>query len=228
MVGTSLTQAEVISLESGGFVLDDGPALQIRLGPPANDVHNGKDSTCANDTSSDVPTTAYVFPLEIPLQFAPGVSTRSRSSGLFQRQSGLDGDKPPSRQYEKPFRFVSQPSTKHLKKIEDTRSISCSILKYVKVQAPGYGVVITICTPGSLDRKELNEVSILDYPSCSCPDFKFMKVRANRKRKWMPCKHLYFLLQQHFSWTEEDVFIHCPGWTLNKVKLLLGRATWLI
>ena len=195
MVGTSLTQAEVISLESSGFVLDDGPAFEVPLGSPANDVHNDKDSTYAKDTSSDVPTTAYVFPSEIPLQFAPGVSTRSRSCGLFQRLSGLDGDKRPLRQDGKPFWFVSQPSTKHLKKMEETRSISCSILKCVKVPAPRYGVIITICTPGSLDRKELYEVSILDYPSCSCPDFKFMKVRANRKRKWMPCKHLYFLLQ---------------------------------
>ena len=48
----------MISLESGGFVLDDGPALQVPLGSPANDVHNGKDSTCAKDTSNDVPTTA--------------------------------------------------------------------------------------------------------------------------------------------------------------------------
>ena len=223
-----MTQAEVISLESGGFVLDDKPTLQVPLGSPANDVHNGKDSTCAKDTSNDVPTTAYVFPSEIPLQFAPGVSTKSQSSGLFQRLSGLDGDKRPSRWNGKPFQFVSQPSTEHLKKMEETRSTSCFILKYVKVPTPGYGVVITICTPGSLDRKELYEVSISDYTLCSCPDFKFMKVRANRKRKWMPCKHLYFLLKQHFSYTEEDVFIHCPSWTPNEVKLLLGRATWLI
>ena len=58
MVGTSLTQAEVISLESVGFVLDDGPALQVLLGSLANDVHNGKDSIYINDTSNDIPTTA--------------------------------------------------------------------------------------------------------------------------------------------------------------------------
>ena len=102
--------------------------------------------------------------------------------------------------------------------MEENRSISCAIMKYVKVPVPVYGVVITIYTLGSLDRKELYEVSISNYPSYSCPDFKFMKVRANRKR--MPCMHLYFVLQQHFSYTKEDVFIHCPGWTPNEVKLL--------
>ena len=95
----------------------------------------------------------------------------------------LDGDKHPTMQDVKPFRFVSHPSREHLKKMEENQSISCTIMKYMKVPVSGYGVVITICTPGSLNRKELYEVSISDYPSCSCPDFKFMKIRANRKRK---------------------------------------------
>ena len=204
-----------------------GLVLEVPALAPTNDISNVKDSNCVNVTSSDVPKSAYVFPSEILLQFVPGVSTRLWSFGLFQRQSRLDGHKRPTRWDGKPFWFVPQPSTKHLKKMEETQSISCSILKYVKVPVLGYGVVITIYTSGSLDRKELYEVSISDYSSCSCSDFKFMKVRANRKRKWMPCKHLYFLLQHHFSCTEEDVFIHCPRWTPNEVKLLLGKATWL-
>ena len=76
-------------------------------------------------------------------------------------------------------------------------------------------------------RALLTGKNCMKYPFCSCPDSKFMKIRANRKQKWMPCKHLYFVLQQHFSCTEEDVFIHCPRWTPNEVKLLLERATWL-
>ena len=98
-------------------------------------------------------------------------------------------------------------------------------MKYVKVPSPGYGIVLTLCTSGFVERKELYEVSISNYPSCSCPDFKFIKAQASWKRKWMPCKHLYFVLQEHFSCMEEDVFIHCPGWTPNEVKLLLGRAS---
>ena len=80
------------------------------------------------------------------------------------------------------FGLFSQLSNEHLK-MEDNQSISCTILKYVKVPVPGYGVVITICTPSSLDRKELYEISILDYPSCFCPKLKFMNVGANRKWK---------------------------------------------
>ena len=70
-------------------------------------------------------------------------------------------------------------------------------MKYVKVPILGYGIVLTICTLRSMERKELYEVMISNYPSCSCPNFKFMKARTYPKRKWMPCKHLYFVLQEH-------------------------------
>ena len=99
-------------------------------------------------------------------------------------------------------------------------------MKYVKVPISGYGIVLTICTPGSVDRKELYEVSISNYHACSYSNFKFMKARANWKRKWMPYKHLYFVLQEHFLCIEEDIFIHCFGWTPNEVILLLGTTTW--
>ena len=111
--------------------------------------------------------------------------------------------------------------------MEDNRSIDCKILKYVKVPTPEYGVVLTICTPNSLDRKSLYDVCISDYPSCSCSDFKFMKSRANQRRKWLPCKHLYFLLQEHFGCSKDDAFVHCPGWTRNEVKLVIDRVDWM-
>ena len=109
------------------------------------------------------------------------------------------------------------------------RKLECTIVKYMKVSGPGYEVVITIITLGSLDKKELYEVSISNFLRCSYKNFKFMSTRAlgNKKHKWMPCKHLNFLLQELFSCTEEDVFIHCPGWSLNEAKLVLGRASWL-
>ena len=111
--------------------------------------------------------------------------------------------------------------------MEDNRGIDYKILKYVKVPTSGYEVVLIIYTPNSLDRKSLHEVCISNYPSCSCLDFKFMKSKANQRRKWLSCKHLYFLLQEHFGCTKDDVFLHCPGWTRNEVKLILDRADWM-
>ena len=220
-------QDEVTSLELGGFVLEDGVELVVPLVDPISNVSPSHDPATVEGTPGKLPRDAFGFAPNISLQFVPGHSQVRGILDLISMNSALDGDKRPTMRDGKPFRFVSQPSREHLKKIEENRSISCTIMKYVKVLVPGYRVVITICTLGFLDQKELYEISISDYPSCSCPDFKFMKVRANRKRKWMPCKHLYFVLQQHLSCTEGDVFIHCPGWTPNEVKLLLGRATWL-
>ena len=135
-------------------------------------------------------------------------------------QPTMDGDKRPTLRDGRPIQSVSHLLPNHLKKMDDNRSISCTIMKYVKVPSPGYGIVLTLCTLRSVERKQLYEVSISNYPSCSCTDFKFMKAKTNRKHKWMPCKHLCFVLQ------EEDVFIHCLGWTPNKVKQLLDKASW--
>jgi hypothetical protein len=53
-----------------------------------------------------------------------------------------------------------------------------------------------------------------------------MKATAlgNMRKKWICCKHLYFILQHFFGCTTKDKFLHCPAWTFNEVKLLLGRA----
>ena len=162
--------------------------------PSIGDASSDKDPATIDVTPCELPKETYVFPSDVSLQFVRGYSRVPGIPDLIPQKSGSDGDKRPSMQDGRPFRFIPKLSNEHLKKMEDNQSISCTILKFVKVPVPGYGVVITICTPSSLDWKEFYEVSILDYPSCSCPNFKFMKVRTNRKRKWMLCKHLYFLL----------------------------------
>ena len=109
------------------------------------------------------------------------------------------------------------------------RKLEYTMLKYVRIPSLGYGLVLTIITRRSLNKKDLYKVSILNFPTCSCKNFKFISACSlgNKKHKWILCKHLYSLLQEYFSCTEEDVFIHCPGWTPNEVKLLLVRAKWL-
>ena len=56
----------------------------------------------------------------------------------------MDSDKRPTMRDRKPFRFLSQPLSEHLKKMDETQSISCSILKYMKVPAPRYGDYIVV------------------------------------------------------------------------------------
>ena len=182
----------------------------------------------------DVPTTSIglgllitvaLFPPKTIFKFAPSLLRIQRNGFLSGNKSTADGDKCPTIRDGRPCHYVSQPSRKHLKKMLKSKGVDCIIVKYIMVPSPEYGVVLTICTSGSFEKKELYEVSISDFPACSCPCFKFMKVRANWKRKWMLCKHLYFLLQIHFLCTKDNVFIHCPRWTPNEVRLVLGRAT---
>ena len=148
---TSLTQTEVTSLELGGFVLEDGVELVVPPISPINDVSPSHHPATVEDTPSKLPRDAFVFAPNISLQFVPGHHRVRGVPDLIPMNSPLDGDKCPTMQDGKPFRFVSQKSREHLKKMEENRSISCTIMKYIKVLFPQYGVVITICTPGSLD-----------------------------------------------------------------------------
>jgi hypothetical protein len=110
--------------------------------------------------------------------------------------------------------------------MDRVKTIECTIVKYLKVPPPGYGIVYTIYTPSSIAKQQLYEVTIGDFPACTCIDFISMKTNAlgNGKKKWICCKFLYFILQQFLGATVDDKFVHCPAWTPNEVKMLLWRS----
>ena len=214
------------SFESAGFVLEDGIVKVDGESQSGTELPGTKVISRIGTNPRDVPKSSFLSIPPLALKFSPRLSSDREGLFAFKVQEGGDGDKRPSIHNGKVFRFVPRPSTDHLKKMEEHTKLDCTILKYVKVPSPGYGAVLTVIIPGSLD-KELYEVSMSNFLACTYKSFKFMCTRAlgNKKHKWMLCKHLYFLLQEHFSCTEEDVFIHCLGWTPNEVKLLLRRAT---
>ena len=185
-LGSSLSQLEITALELDGFVLDDSTLLENSA--------VSKDPVTANSSGSEDLGNASFSPPKMPLKFNLDCFSSPLIAFPNQMQPTMDGDKRPILWNGRPIRFVSCLSSNHLKKMDDNRSLSYTIMKYVKVPSPGYGLVLILCTLGSVERKELYEVSILNYPSCSCLDFKFMKARANWKRKWMPYKHLYFVI----------------------------------
>ena len=173
-IGSSLTQSKVIAFEVAGFVLDDGEALHASPISQKNVGRSDPNPSC--EPTNVMPNASKIVVHESPFSSdAPFNVVRSHSMP--------NGDKRPSTRDRKPFRFVAQPSSKHLKKMEDNRSIDYKILKYVKVPSPGYGMVLTIYTPNSLDCKSFYDVCISNYPPCSYRDFKFMKSRENRRRK---------------------------------------------
>ena len=96
--------------------------------------------------------------------------------------------------------------------------IDCTILKSMKVPELGYRVFFTIITRGSI-LKELYEVTIFDFLASTYRGFHYMCASAlgNPLKKWILCKHLYFILHGRIFCTVANAIIHCPGWTLNEV-----------
>ena len=73
---------------------------------------------------------------------------------------------------------------------------------------PGFGVIINIVSKEDITYS----VTIGDIPHCTCPDLTKMSSHGLwKKRKWMYCKHLYyvfwFLCKVDY---ESDKFIHIP------------------
>ena len=54
-LGTCLTHTKVISLEVGGFVLEDGPALKVPPVPSIGDAFSNKDPTIVDVTPCELP-----------------------------------------------------------------------------------------------------------------------------------------------------------------------------
>ena len=158
--GTNLTQVEVSSFESPGFVLEDGIAKVDGESKSGTELPSTKVISGMGTSPVDVPKSSFLSIPPSALKFSLGPSSDREGLFAFKVLEGGDGDKRPSIRNGKAFRFVPHPSTDHLKKMEEHRKLDCTILKYVKVPSPGYGAVLTVITPGSLDKKELYEVSI--------------------------------------------------------------------
>ena len=74
--------------------------------------------------------------------------------------------------------------------------IDCTVIKFLKVPSPSYRIVYIVYTPGSVAKQQLYEVTISDFLACKCLDFISMKsyVLGNSQKKWIYCKHIYFIL----------------------------------
>ena len=184
--GTNLTKAEVDGFDVARFVLQAGSAdvdsLQVYV------PHMDEFDIEVPQPKAEVPD-----PIVDPLP-SEGVKRLRFRNG-------------------KPFCFVALPSADHNLKMESLKSIDCTVLKLLRVLAPGYGIIFTVVTPRSILKKELYEVTISNFPACTCKGFRYIYASAlgNSKKKWILCKHLYFILQNRMSCTATGIFIHCLG-----------------
>ena len=142
--GTYLTHVEVFSFESTGFVLEDGIAKVERESRSGNELPGTEVVSGIGTNPPDVPKSSFLSIPPSALKFSLGLSGNHEGLFAFKVQEGGDGNKHPSIRNSKVFRFVPHPSTDHLKKMEEHRKLDCTILKYVKVPSPAYGVVLTV------------------------------------------------------------------------------------
>ena len=104
--------------------------------------------------------------------------------------------------------------------------IECTVVKFVKVPLPSYGIVHIVHIPNSVAKQQLYEVTISHFPACKCLDVISIKscTLGNGQKKWIYCKHIYFILQKFIGYTLDDKFVHCLAYTFNEVNMLLDRA----
>jgi len=62
-------------------------------------------------------------------------------------------------------------------------------------------------------KRKQYEVTISDYLACSCVDFaSMMALSLGKQGLWVPCKHLYYILQYAMYFGIREPFIHYPSW----------------
>ena len=114
----------------------------------------------------------------------------------------FEGDKQPRFRNGKPFCFVVLPSLDYNLQMESSKSIDCTILKLLRVPALGHGVIFIVVTHWSFLKNELYDITISHFPACTCRGIWYICASTlENPKKWILCKHLYFILQNYMSCT---------------------------
>ncbi len=73
------------------------------------------------------------------------------------------------------------------------------------------------------------EVTIGLIPNCTCPNFFSMLTNLKKKEKFVPCKHLYFILKTRMFYNHKiDDFINQPTLNINEVKKICKERFKLV
>lgn len=119
-------------------------------------------------------------------------------------------------------RNMGVPTIDHRNKWESARNVKAQIRNVVEVPYPGLGRIYTI-ESGIFPKQKEYQVTISNFPACTCPDFINMSAAALGKRgKWVHCKHLYYLFRYLMKvHVVNDNYIHHPTFSYNEVERLL-------
>lgn len=201
MMGTNLSQIEIQGLESAGFKLDEGFVSHVK-------------DTTGFKLEGHAPANRGGTPVD-RFQWSDPIYSESDVNNV-PRPPKSSGDYRPTMREGKKFKNVAEPSSEHIAKFNKSKTIECSLLKARKVPHPGYGYVFTIHTPGPIAKNQLYEVTIGDFPACTCLDFVTMKTSALAVARRNGSSASIFTSACRSSWIVR--------WRISSSIALLGRS----
>ena len=108
----------------------------------------------------------------------------------------------------------------HLDRMESVRSLIAQIAGFQDVPPPGIGRVYTLAS-GDSSEGVLYEVMVSLFPDCSCAYF--ISMIGAKTRKYVPCKHLYFIFLKRMNMAPDvEECIHQQTLSESEVKWLLS------
>ncbi len=104
------------------------------------------------------------------------------------------------------------------------RTLEATLLFPSNIPPTKYGWIYRLFLGPPKSRKQY-EITINDCMAYSCVDFFSMMSRSLIERgSWVPCRHLYDILQYAMYIGIKEPFIHYPSWSWNEVHRLLNHA----
>jgi hypothetical protein len=98
----------------------------------------------------------------------------------------------------------------------------------LKVPPPRYGQVYKILSSQNPNKKQY-ELTIGSFLTYTCLDFVAMiSSLLGWWRRWVPCKHMYYVLQHVMFCQQFESFIHFPTWNCDEVCCLLIRNETIV
>ena len=122
-------------------------------------------------------------------------------------------------------RSPKAPCEAHRNQWESARNVKAIIQAVKIIPYPGLGAVITMQSGVEPDQKVYN-VTLSNFPSCTCPHFVSMNGSSVGKRgAYVNCKHIYYVFRFFCKLDfDNDKFMHAPTLSFDETKKILEAA----
>jgi len=119
-------------------------------------------------------------------------------------------------------------SNLHYNRWEADQLLEATINPPLEVPLLGYGRIYKILSGQNL-KKKCYGIIIGNFSIYTCLDFVAMISNSlGWQGKWVPCKHMYYVLQHVMFWGQFESFIHFPTWNCDEVCRLLNCNVTLV